>query len=63
MGGAWPSLDQENLNCINGIMNQYDYIDILTRSLRRNTTQFGLGKDFVFQQDNDPTNTAMNAKL
>ena len=51
------------LQIINGIMDQYVYIDILKRNLRPSTDQLGLTGNYIFQQDNDPKHTSHNARL
>lgn len=47
-----------NLKIIEGIMDQYVYIDILKQNLRPSAIKLGLGSNFVFQQDNDPKHRA-----
>lgn len=51
-----------SLQIINGIMNQYVYIDILKNNLQQSANKLGLGRSFIFQQDNDPKHTAMKTK-
>lgn len=52
-----------NLHFINGIMNQYIYIDLLKNNLLQSAEKMGLSGNFVFQQDNDPKHSSVNAKL
>lgn len=52
-----------NLHFVDGIMDQYQYIDILKANLRESAEKMGLGSDFIFQQDNDPKHNATNTKL
>lgn len=52
-----------NLHLINGIMDQYVYIDILKKNLRSSTDKLGITRDYYFQQDNDPKHTSLNARL
>lgn len=51
------------LHFIDGIMDQYVYIDILKQNLRASAEKMGLYNDFIFQQDNDPKHSALNARL
>lgn len=52
-----------NLEFINGIMNQYVYIDIMKRNLKSSAQKLNLPSDFYFQHDNDPKHTALNTRL
>lgn len=52
-----------NLHFIDGIMDQYKYIDILKNNLHQSAEKMGLSGNFVFQQDNDPKHSAANARL
>ncbi|GFT64804.1 transposable element Tcb2 transposase [Trichonephila clavipes] len=47
-----------NLVIIDGIMNQYSYLNILKNNLSQSTSKLGLDGSFTFQQDNDPKHTA-----
>lgn len=51
------------LEFINGIMDQYVYIDVLKRNLGPSVAKLGLGRDYIFQQDNDPKHTSNNALM
>lgn len=48
---------------IYGIMDQYVYIYVLRRNLSRSVEKLDLGRNYIFQQDNDPKHTAANARL
>ena len=43
---------------IDGIMNQYSYLKILKDNLQQSAAKLGVGRSFIFQQDNDPKHTA-----
>ncbi|GFW69705.1 transposable element Tc1 transposase [Trichonephila clavipes] len=47
-----------NLVIIDGIMNQYSYLNILKNNLSQIACKLGLDGSFTFQQDNDPKHTA-----
>ncbi|GFV59195.1 transposable element Tcb2 transposase [Trichonephila clavipes] len=47
-----------NLVIIDGIMNQYSYLNILKNNLSQSASKLGLDESFTFQQDNDPKHTA-----
>lgn len=47
-----------NLVFIDSIMDKWVYLDILKSNLMQSATKLGLGKSFIFQQDNDPKHTA-----
>lgn len=57
---AWAGVG--NLVRINGIMTADAYIDIINENLRESVAISGVGKDFIFQQDNDPKHTAKKTK-
>lgn len=56
--GCFSSAGTGNFEFIDGIMDQYVYRDILKRNIKKSALQLGLGRRFVFQQDNDPKHTA-----
>ncbi|GFX39888.1 transposable element Tcb1 transposase [Trichonephila clavipes] len=47
-----------NLVLIEGIVNQYSYLNILKNNLSQSASKLGLDGSFTFQQDNDPKRTA-----
>ncbi|GFY04328.1 transposable element Tcb2 transposase [Trichonephila clavipes] len=47
-----------NLVIIDGIMNQYSYLNILKNNLSQSASKLGLDGCFTFQKDNDPKHTA-----
>ncbi|GFV23490.1 transposable element Tcb2 transposase [Trichonephila clavipes] len=47
-----------HLVIIDGIMNQYSYLNILKNNLSQSASKLGLDGSFTFQQDNDPKHTA-----
>lgn len=53
---AWSGVG--NLEKIDGIMTADSYISILKRNLKESARKVGLGKKYIFQQDNDPKHTA-----
>ncbi|GFU98571.1 transposable element Tc1 transposase [Trichonephila clavipes] len=62
-GGVWimvwgcmAATGVGNLVIIDGIINQYSYLNILKNNLSPSASKLGL--DFTFQQDNDPKHTA-----
>nr|AAB02109.1 transposase [Anopheles albimanus] len=52
-----------NLQVIDGIMDQYVYINILKQNLGPSLEKLGMSQDYWFQQDNDPKHTAFNSRL
>ena len=52
---AWNGV--ENLAFIDGNMTRYMYKDILENSLFQSALKLNLGKNIVFQHDNDPKHT------
>lgn len=52
-----------NLEFVDGVMDQYKYIDILKRNLQSSAEKLGIRSDYYFQQDNDPKHKAMNTRL
>ena len=57
---SWAGIG--NLVRIIGIMTADVYIDILKENLTESLRKCGLGRNFVFQQDNDPKHTAKKTK-
>lgn len=51
-----------NLVFIEGIMDKWKYLTILKENLKQSAEKLGLGRDWVFQQDNDPKHTAIVVK-
>lgn len=51
------------LEFITGIMDQYEYINVLRRNLGPSVDKLSLGSDYIFQQDNDPKHTSHNALM
>jgi hypothetical protein len=61
---AWGCFSYEgvgNLIFIDGIMDSYTYVEILSNYLHESAEIMGL-EDFIFQQDNDPKHTSKLAK-
>lgn len=52
-----------NLQVVDGIMDQYKYINILKNNLQSSIIKMELPADYIFQQDNDPKHCAINTKL
>lgn len=52
--GCFSSSGTGNLVAIEGRMNSDDYITILDENLKTSAQRLGLGRRWVFQQDNDP---------
>lgn len=52
--GAFSSSGTGKLVCIKGIMKSEHYITILDENLKVSAQNLGLGRRFIFQQDNDP---------
>lgn len=50
---------------IDGIIDQYIYLDILRNNLKSSVSmdKLSLGSSFIFQQDNDPKHTAKRVKV
>ena len=53
---AWSGIG--NLTFIDGNMTGYMYEDILENNLLQSTVKLNLGKNIIFQHDNDPKHTA-----
>ncbi|GFX31837.1 transposable element Tcb2 transposase [Trichonephila clavipes] len=52
--GCMAATGVGNLVIIDGIMNQYSYLNILKNNLSQRASKLGLDGSFTFQQDNDP---------
>lgn len=52
-----------NLVIVEDTMDQYKYIEILKNNLQASANKMGLGRNYIFQQDNDPKHSSLNAKL
>ncbi|GFX79110.1 transposable element Tcb1 transposase [Trichonephila clavipes] len=52
--GCMAATGVGNLVIIDGIMNQYSYLNIFKNNLSRSSSKLGLYGSFTFQQDNDP---------
>ncbi len=63
---VWGSMSASgvgNLQIIEGVMDQFVYINILKNNLQTTVDKLGLGRNYIFQQDNDPKHTALNSRL
>ena len=47
-----------NFHCIDGNLDQLGYNNILKANVKQSAAKLGLGRNFIFQQDNDPKHTA-----
>ncbi|GFU02036.1 transposable element Tcb2 transposase [Trichonephila clavipes] len=56
--GCMAATGVGNLVIIDGIMNQYSYLNILKNNLSPSASKLGFDGSFTFQQDNDPKHTA-----
>ncbi|CAK9827571.1 Transposable element Tcb2 transposase [Anthophora retusa] len=56
--GCMSSSGVGELVFIDNIMDKYVYLDILKNNVRKSVEKLNLGRQFVFQQDNDPKHTA-----
>jgi len=56
--GSMAASGVGNLTQVTGIMRKEDYIEILENNLKESVRKVGLGKQVIFQQDNDPKHTA-----
>lgn len=56
--GCMASNGAGRMEFVQGIMDQYKYQGILNRNLKQSVTDLGLGRRFIFQQDNDPKHSA-----
>ncbi|GFY21359.1 transposable element Tcb2 transposase [Trichonephila clavipes] len=55
--GCMAATGVENLAIIDGIMNQYSYLNILKNNLSQSASKLGLDGSFTFQQDSVPKHT------
>lgn len=51
------------LEFIETIMDKYAYLNVLKRNLKQSVDELGLGREYYFQQDNNPKHTADIVKL
>lgn len=56
--GCMSAAGVGNLVFIDGIMDRFKYLDILRNNLKQSAQKLGLGRHWIFQQDNDPKHTA-----
>lgn len=61
--GCMSAAGVGDLHFVDGIMDQYQYINILKEHLRPSAERMGLADNYIFQQDNDPKHSALNTKL
>ncbi len=52
--GCFAASGTGSLQKVNGIMKKEDYLQILQENLKPSARRLGLGRSWVFQQDNDP---------
>ena len=60
--GCFAAHGVGELVLIDGIMDQHQYIDILRTAVRRSADLLFQGRNWTFQQDNDPKHTAINTQ-
>lgn len=60
--GCFSACGVGNLIFIDGIMDQYYYMDILKKNLHSSAEKMGLQANYRFQQDNDPKHTAKSVQ-
>ena len=60
--GCFAAHGVGELVLIDGIMDQYQYIEILRTAVRRSADLLFQGRNWTFQQDNDPKHTAINTQ-
>ena len=58
VSGCFSCKDPGELKIIDGTMNGRMYGGILEKNLFKSAVSLGHGRDFVFQDDNDPKHTA-----
>lgn len=51
-----------NLHFIDGIMDKFQYLNILRENLKTSATKLRIGESFNFYQDNDPKHSAFVVK-
>ena len=56
--GCFSASGTGNFVAIEGTMKSADYITILDENLKTSAQSLGLGRQWVFQQDNDPKHTS-----
>lgn len=61
--GLYVYMGVGKLEIIEGIMDQFTYIDILKRNLKDRAEILGIPNDFYSQQDNDPKYSAHNVRM
>lgn len=61
--GSMASNGVGNLEFIDVKMNAEVYVDILNRNMKSSAQKLGLGRRYIFQQDNDPKHTSKKAQL
>uniref|UniRef100_A0A3B1IFP7 Transposase Tc1-like domain-containing protein n=1 Tax=Astyanax mexicanus TaxID=7994 RepID=A0A3B1IFP7_ASTMX len=60
--GCFAASGTGSLQKVNGIMKKEDYLQILQENLKPSARRLGLGRSWVFQQDNDPKHTSKVVK-
>ena len=56
--GCFPTKGVGALVRVNGIMKKEDYRDILEESQKQSARNLGIGRRWIFKQDNDPKHTS-----
>ena len=56
--GCFAASGTGELQKINGIMRKEQYLEILQGNLKKSARSLQLGRNWIFQQDNDPKHTA-----
>ena len=60
--GCFSSNGVGKLVLVHGIMEKEDYNKILEKNVHESTHKLSLGRNFVFQQDNDPKHASILVK-